>query len=65
MGARWVGIKILRHIPGEVARELGWLAHDLWPGLREPQAIRVMRDVVRFRYEKTVGPSAASWTAGA
>lgn len=55
MGARWVGIKILRHIPGEVARELGWLVHDLWLAVREPRAVSVMRDVVRFRYEKTVG----------
>ena len=30
MAARWVGIRILRHIPGEVWRELRWCAHDLW-----------------------------------
>ncbi len=55
MGARWVGIKILRHIPGEVWREFRWLMHDLWLAAREPRAASVARDVVRFRYEKTVG----------
>ena len=55
MGARWVGIKILRHIPGEIFRELVWLTHDLWLAARQPRAVSVVGDVLRFRYEKTVG----------
>ena len=55
MGARWVGIKILRHIPGELFREFRWLLHDLWLAVREPAATSVMRDAIRFRYEKTFG----------
>ena len=55
MGARWVAIKILRHIPGEIWREMRWLLHDLWLATREPRAASVMRDAIRFRYEKTVG----------
>jgi threonine dehydrogenase-like Zn-dependent dehydrogenase len=55
MGARWVGIKILRQIPGEIGRELLWLANDLWLALREPQPAGVFTDILRFRYEKTIG----------
>jgi 2-desacetyl-2-hydroxyethyl bacteriochlorophyllide A dehydrogenase len=55
MGARWVGIKILRHIPGEVLRELAWFTHDLWLALRQPRTANVIADVCRFRYEKTRG----------
>jgi len=55
MGARWVGIKILRQIPGEIGRELLWLANDLWLALRAPQPAGVFTDILRFRYEKTIG----------
>ncbi len=55
LGARWVRIKILRHIPGEVWRELRWMIHDLWLALREPNPLRVAAEAIRFRYEKTIG----------
>ena len=55
MGARWVGIKILRQIPGEVWRELRWLVGDLWLAARQYQFGELAGDILRFRYEKTVG----------
>jgi len=55
MGARWVGIKILRHIPGEVWRELRWLVSDLWLAAGQPRFRRLASEISRFRYEKTAG----------
>lgn len=55
MGARWVGTKILRHIPGEILRELFWLGHDLWLAATRPHVAGVIGDIFRFRFEKTIG----------
>jgi 2-desacetyl-2-hydroxyethyl bacteriochlorophyllide A dehydrogenase len=55
MGARWVGIKILRHIPGEVWREVRWLVSDLWLAARQPGFASLAGEIVRFRYAKTAG----------
>ena len=55
MAARWVGIRILRSIPSEVMREIGWGFHDLWLAAREGKFVSLFGEVVRFRYEKTAG----------
>jgi 2-desacetyl-2-hydroxyethyl bacteriochlorophyllide A dehydrogenase len=55
MAARWVGIRILRHIPGEVWRELRWCAHDLWLAATSGRIGRLVRQILRFRWEKLAG----------
>ena len=55
MGARWVGTRILRSIPGEVWRETRWLFHDLWLAARAGRLRELAGEITRFRYEKTVG----------
>lgn len=55
MAARWVGIKILRHIPGEVVREIAWCAHDLWLAAAQRRLSKLAAEVVRFRWEKLAG----------
>jgi D-arabinose 1-dehydrogenase-like Zn-dependent alcohol dehydrogenase/GT2 family glycosyltransferase len=55
MAARWVGLKILRHIPGEVVREIAWCAHDLWQAAAAGKLGALAPEVFRFRYEKLVG----------
>ena len=55
MAARWVGIKILRHIPGEVWREVRWCGHDLGLATRQRQLRKLGGEILRFRYEKLVG----------
>lgn len=55
MAARWVGIKILRHIPGELWRELKWCCKDLWLAVTEGKLKTLAKEIIRFRYEKTVG----------
>lgn len=54
IAARWVGIRRARHIPGEILREVAWCADDLRRAVRSTRA-GVMKEIVRFRYEKTVG----------
>lgn len=55
MAARWVGIRLLRHIPGEAWREFRWCAHDFWLAARQGHATRLARGILRFRYEKLLG----------
>lgn len=55
MAARWVGLKILRTIPAEVWREIRWTGHDLWLAATQGRLREVGGEVLRFRYEKTVG----------
>lgn len=55
MAARWVGIRILRHIPGEVWREFRWGLHDLWLALTSGRLFSLASEILRFRYEKLRG----------
>jgi 2-desacetyl-2-hydroxyethyl bacteriochlorophyllide A dehydrogenase len=55
MAARWIGLKIVRHIPGEVWRELRWLTDDLRLAAAAGRLRSSLRQIVRFRYEKTIG----------
>lgn len=55
MGARWVGTRILRSIPREVLRESWWLLNDLWLAARGGRLGSLAGEIVRFRYEKTLG----------
>lgn len=55
MAARWVGLRILRHIPSEIGRELLWGAHDLWLAAAQGRFRELAGDILRFRYEKAFG----------
>ena len=55
MAARWVGTRILRHIPAEIAREVAWTGKDLFRATRDGQLTALARQIFRFRYEKLVG----------
>ena len=55
MAARWIRLKILRHIPREVWREVRWLADDFRQAAARGLLRRAAREIMRFRYEKTVG----------
>lgn len=55
MAWRWVGLRILRHIPGEIAREVVWGLHDLWLAARQGRFTELAGEILRFRYEKTFG----------
>jgi 2-desacetyl-2-hydroxyethyl bacteriochlorophyllide A dehydrogenase len=55
IAARWVGIRLLRHIPGEIWRELCWCGKDLWVAASRQRLMALAGEILRFRYEKTVG----------
>jgi len=55
MAARWIRLKILRHIPREVWREVRWLADDFRQAAARGVLRPAAREIMRFRYEKTVG----------
>ncbi|MGH7467769.1 MAG: alcohol dehydrogenase catalytic domain-containing protein [Longimicrobiales bacterium] len=55
MAGRWVGLKRLLDIPGEVARELRWFTHDLWLAAQARRLTSLAGEIIRFRYEKTLG----------
>jgi 2-desacetyl-2-hydroxyethyl bacteriochlorophyllide A dehydrogenase len=55
IAARWVGIRLLRHIPGEIWRELRWFGKDLFSAAAQGRLLRLVPEILRFRYEKTVG----------
>jgi 2-desacetyl-2-hydroxyethyl bacteriochlorophyllide A dehydrogenase len=55
MAARWVRMKILRSVPREFLREVAWTFADLMAAAREGRALALLPEILRFRYEKTVG----------
>jgi 2-desacetyl-2-hydroxyethyl bacteriochlorophyllide A dehydrogenase len=55
MAARWVGTRILRHVPSEVLREINWTGRDLLLAMREQRFGKLGSQILRFRYEKLVG----------
>ncbi len=55
MAARWVGTRILRHIPIEIWREFSWCVKDLTLAAGEKRFGALASEIVRFRYEKLIG----------
>lgn len=55
MAARWVGLRILRHIPAEIWRETRWLIQDLFRAASRFRLLKHAGEIVRFRIEKTIG----------
>jgi len=55
IAARWVGIRLMRHIPGEIWRELKWCGKDLRMAASCGRLASLTGEILRFRYEKTIG----------
>lgn len=55
IAGRWLSVRIIRHIPKEILRELRWGLHDIWLAARDRRLISLAEEIVRFRYNKTVG----------
>lgn len=55
IAARWVRVKILRHIPGEVLREFRWCLHDLWLAAVQRRLAALAGEIIKFRYHKLMG----------
>ena len=55
MASRWVGTRILRHIPGEVLRECWWGLLDAALAAKAGLLPKIGNEILRFRYEKLTG----------
>jgi len=55
IAGRWIAVRIMRHIPGEITREILWSSLDLWQAARERRLRSLAGEIVRYRYHKTVG----------
>jgi 2-desacetyl-2-hydroxyethyl bacteriochlorophyllide A dehydrogenase len=55
IAGRWTAVRIIRHIPREIVRELYWCALDVLLAARRGRLGRLAGEIVRYRYNKTVG----------
>ena len=55
MAARWVGLRLLRHVPVEIWRELRWTLADLWRASAHGRVGALAGEILRFRFEKARG----------
>jgi D-arabinose 1-dehydrogenase-like Zn-dependent alcohol dehydrogenase/glycosyltransferase involved in cell wall biosynthesis len=61
IAGRWTAVRIIRHIPREVARELWWGVKDLGLALRQGNLARLTGEILRYRYNKTLGIVKGIW----
>ncbi len=55
IAGRWTAVRIIRHIPAEILRELWWTVKDLaLAGVRRSGAA-ICSEIVRYRYNKAIG----------
>src|SRR5262245_23599596 len=55
IAGRWTAVRIIRHIPGEILREMYWCSLDLALATRERRLPSLASEILRYRYNKTVG----------
>ncbi len=61
IAGRWTAVRIIRHIPREVARELWWGVKDIGLALRQGNFARLTGEILRYRYNKTLGIVKGIW----
>ncbi|HEX4267604.1 MAG TPA: alcohol dehydrogenase catalytic domain-containing protein [Steroidobacteraceae bacterium] len=61
IAGRWTAVRIIRHIPREVARELWWGMKDIGLALRQGSYARLAGEILRYRYNKTLGIVKGIW----
>jgi 2-desacetyl-2-hydroxyethyl bacteriochlorophyllide A dehydrogenase len=55
IAGRWTKVRIIRNIPGEITREIRWTMLDLWLAARARRLGALSEEILRYRYNKTVG----------
>jgi 2-desacetyl-2-hydroxyethyl bacteriochlorophyllide A dehydrogenase len=55
MAGRWAAIRLVRHIPREIAREVDWSLRDLWLASRTGQLRSHAAEIASYRYNKALG----------
>src|SRR2546426_10433480 len=59
--ARWIGITSRRDLPRELSRELACFFGDLVQSVKQGIFTQKAAEIIRFRYEKTVGLVSGIW----
>ncbi len=65
IAGRWTAVRIIRHIPREIARELWWSAKDIGLVLRQGRFSRLAGEILAYRYNKTLGIVKGIWDSRA
>jgi threonine dehydrogenase-like Zn-dependent dehydrogenase/glycosyltransferase involved in cell wall biosynthesis len=60
--ARWIGLRRRRDLPKDTIREVCALGEDLWAATHRGVLLERAPEILRFRYEKTVGTIAGVWS---
>lgn len=55
IAGRWTAVRIIRHIPREVRREIWWSIKDFGLAFRQGKLSSLAGEIARYRYNKTVG----------
>jgi len=55
IAGRWTAVRIVRHIPQEIAREVCWTFADFWLASRAGRLRNLAGEITRYRYNKTIG----------
>ncbi len=61
IAGRWTAVRIVRHIPREIARELWWGMRDVGLALRQGSLARLAGEILQYRYNKTLGIVKGIW----
>ena len=61
IAGRWTAVRIIRHIPREVVRELWWGMKDVGFALGQGRLARLAGEIARYRYNKTLGIVKGIW----
>ncbi|HEV2268358.1 MAG TPA: alcohol dehydrogenase catalytic domain-containing protein [Steroidobacteraceae bacterium] len=61
IAGRWTAVRIIRHIPREIAREVWWGIKDIGLALRRGALARLVGEILAYRYNKTVGIVKGIW----
>ena len=61
IAGRWTAVRIIRHIPREIARELWWGTKDLGLALRQGRVALLAGEILQYRYNKTLGIVKGIW----
>lgn len=55
IAGRWTAVRIIRHIPREIVREVWWGIKDFGLAFRQGELVGLTGEIARYRYNKTVG----------
>lgn len=55
IAGRWTAVRIIRHIPREISREVWWGIKDYAIAISQGKFLTLAGEIARYRYNKTIG----------